>query len=632
MVKFPLGGLRILSGLWLACTLRVAAADAAPAVPIPDGPDLLKTLRSGHPRLLATAEDFDRLKSRAATDPILKGWHERLRARAQEILKSEPSKYEIPDGLRLLSVSRRVLDRVYVLGLLWRLEGGGRYLDRVARELDAAAAFADWNPRHFLDTAEMTHAFAIAYDWLYDGLTEEQRGRWRGAILEKGLKLGVGCHRGTEKFGGWTRSRHNWNQVCNGGIGMGALAVADVEPGLAGEFLSPALRSLQLAMREYGPDGAWAEGPGYWNYATSYNGVILAALQTALGTDFGLSGIAGFAEAGLFPVYATGPTGRTFNYADGGDGAIRAPVLWWLARRFERPAYGRYQLPLAAPHAQDLLWYDPSLADTSGAAEELPLDRHFRRAEMVCLRSAWNDRNAVFLGFKAGDNKANHSNLDLGTFVLDALGVRWLVDLGADNYNLPAYFGGQRWTYYRLRAEGHNTLVINPTGAPDQDPKAAAVIGRFVSRPERSFAVADLTAAYARQAGSVKRGIELRQRRQVLVQDEIESAQPAEVWWFAHTAARVALADGDRGALLTADGKRLRVQLIEPEEARFAVLDARPLPSSPQPEGQNANRGVQKLAVHLPAVRRTRVAVQFTPLTEADPTAPTPVIRPLAEW
>ena len=33
---------------------------------------------------------------------------------------------------------------------------------------------------------------------------------------------------------------------------------------------------------EYGPDGAWAEGPGYWRYATQYNVVFLAALETAL--------------------------------------------------------------------------------------------------------------------------------------------------------------------------------------------------------------------------------------------------------------------------------------------------------------------------------------------------------------
>ena len=45
--------------------------------------------------------------------------------------------------------------------------------------------------------------------------------------------------------------------------------------------------SIVLAMKTFGPDGGWPEGPGYWNYATAYNIFYLAALETALGTDFG---------------------------------------------------------------------------------------------------------------------------------------------------------------------------------------------------------------------------------------------------------------------------------------------------------------------------------------------------------
>ena len=33
-------------------------------------------------------------------------------------------------------------------------------------------------------------------------------------------------------------------------------------------------------MRSFAPDGGWAEGPGYWAYATHYNVFYLAALQS----------------------------------------------------------------------------------------------------------------------------------------------------------------------------------------------------------------------------------------------------------------------------------------------------------------------------------------------------------------
>ena len=110
-----------------------------------------------------------------------------------------------------------------------------------------------------------------------------------------------------------------------------------------------------------------------------------------------------------------------------------------------------------------------------------PLDKLFRGIDVAFFRSAGNDKDAFFVGFKGGDNKANHSHLDLGTFVLDALGQRWALDLGSDDYNLPGYFGKQRWNYYRLRTEGHNTLTIE---GENQNPEARHTCSRFI--PTRS--------------------------------------------------------------------------------------------------------------------------------------------------
>jgi hypothetical protein len=598
---------------------------------IPAPEEILRRLRLEHPRLLARARDFTALKQQLAASPDRGRWLRRLRKRAERILAAAPSRYEIPDGVRLLSASRRVLDRVYTLALLRWLDGDERYAARAWRELHTAAAFPDWNPGHFLDTAEMTHALAIGYDWLYHRWDEEQRSALRMAIVEKGLKPALACYRGTASFGRWVKAPHNWNQVCNGGIGMGALAVAEEQPELAGEILHAALQSLPLAMARFAPDGAWAEGPGYWRYATFYNVVFLAALETALGTDFGLSQSPGFSETGLFPIYLTGPLGRTFNYADGSDGTIRAPQMFWLARRFQQPAYAVYRRRVAAPQALDLLWFDPrGDAQEAGGA---PLDRYFRGVEVATFRSAWDDPNALFAGFKAGHNKVNHSHLDLGTFVLDALGSRWAVDLGADDYNLPGYWGQQRWTYYRMRAEGHNTLAINPGAGPDQDPTAAARILRFQSAPERAFAIADLTPAYAEHAHKVWRGLRLRERRQVLVQDEIEAEKPAEVWWFVHTPAAVQVSDDRRSATLVQGEARLWARILSPAAARFTVMGAEPLPTSPRPEGQAKNEGAGKLAIHLKDATDLRLAVLLVPLRDEEAVpARLPEVTPLAGW
>jgi hypothetical protein len=609
------------SWLWLTSLLAFALGVAVWAPQ-----DWVAKVRKEHPRLLATTADFERLRQLVQTDEQAREFYQRLKSQADRICQELPSRYEIPDGLRLLATSRRVLLRVYTLALLYRLDGDRRYLERAWRELEAAANFPDWNPRHFLDTAEMAHAFAIGYDWLFSDWTDEQRRILREAMVTKGLQPALSVYR--EKRW-WSTARHNWNQVCNGGIGMAALALLDELPDLCGEILNHALQSLQIPMREFAPDGAWGEGPGYWNYATSYNCVFLAALETAVGTDLGLSQMDGFAETGLFPIYITGPTGRTFNFADGGDGTLRAPQMFWLARKFNRPVYAWYARSTASPHPLDLLWFDKQGNDAQ--AEGLPLDKYFRRVEVVTMRTAWNDRNALFVGFKAGDNKFNHSHLDIGTFVLDAMGHRWALDLGADNYNLPGFFGAQRWTYYRLRAEGHNTLVINPSQEPDQDPRAEAKIVRFVSQPDRAFAIADLTSAYAKHgAEKVMRGILLdRQRREVIVQDEVTLKQAGDVWWFLHTPAQVQLSEDGKTATLTQGTATLRAVLLSPKDARFAVMDAKPLPTSPNPLGQNPNNGIRKLAVHLSQTASMQLIVLLSLQREVQsPQA----LKPLMAW
>jgi hypothetical protein len=389
-------------------------------------------------------------------------------------------------------------------------------------------------------------------------------------------------------------------------------------------------------MADYAPDGGWPEGPGYWGYATMYNVAMIATLESALGSDCGLSAAPGFSETGLFPIYMGGATGLSFAFADCHEGHIRAPVLFWLANKFRRPEYAAHQLANARPTPLDLLWHNAKLTTTPPA---LPLDKYFRYVEVVSLRGAWDDPRATFVAFKAGDNKANHSHLDIGTFALDSLGVRWGIDLGSDNYNFPGYFGKARWDYYRLRAEGHNTLVLNPGKGADQNPKAATTITKFKTNANASWCVADLTPAYNKNATSVQRGIALLNRRNVLVQDEITiTEKPGDVWWFFHTHAEIKLSADAATATLTArpdkksDPVTLTVRVLSPVGAKFQVMPAAQLPTSPQPAEQADNKDAQKLAIHLNRVTNTRIAVQFLPQDKDAAPAPPPGITALSQW
>ncbi len=595
---------------------------------IPDNP--LAGLRREHPRLIATADDFAAIDR---ADPRI----DAIRGRCEALLEAPVSAYEIPDGKRLLMTSRRVVDRVYDLAFMFRMDGDARWRDRLFAELEAVANFPDWNPSHFLDTAEMAHACAIGYDWLYDDWTEDQRRTIRDAIVRHAFAPGLDAYRRPPGSGRrWHVWDNNWNVVCNGGLGVAALAIADEHPDAAAEIIRGGLAGLPQCLQHFAPDGGWPEGPSYWGYTLKYLTAHLASLETALGHDFGLSQTPGLDGTGLFPIHLAGPTGRSFNFSDAAEQAKpgRSRSLLWLARKFQQPVLARRGLQLEPPssaHPLDLIW--------SVDADHAPLpprDAHYRGVEAVCFRSAWDDPDAAWLAAQCGRNVVGHNQADLGSFVYEHHGVRWFVDLGNDNYNLPGYFSGalddegQRYTYYANRAEAHNVIVLNPSDHPGQTVDAGGRVTGFNPDDQHPTADLDLTDAYPDVARFTRR-FEMPSRRELVIHDHVRADRPAELWWFLHTRAQVALADDQRSALLTQDGKQLRVRLESPEEARLEVLPSGPLPTSPDPPHQSHFDGkpvvggpfshtpeshfapVRKLAVHLTEQTNTVIRVRCAP-------------------
>ncbi|HOK56252.1 MAG TPA: heparinase II/III family protein [bacterium] len=593
--------------------------------------DWMNNLKKERPRLILNDKVVEDIKTLIKNDDTCKKIYVKIKENAEKICDEPVSKYEIPDGLRLLYVSIKVLNRVYTLSLVYKIEGNKKYLERLWNEIYTAGNFPDWNPKHFLDTAEMAHAFAIAYDWCYYDWTEDQRKIIREALLNKALKVALDCYEGKIPYGWWTRSKHNWNQVCNGGIGIACLSLLDEYPEICSKILDNIMKSLPLAMKEFAPDGGWGEGPGYWAYATEYNFIFLTYLDNCINYNFDFWNYEGVSETGFFPIYITGPVDKTFNFADSGDGPVRSSQLFYLSKKFKKPVFAWYPIKYPRYHPLDLIWF----TDYSDSEKEnLPLDKYFRYVEVVTMRTSWNNRDALFVGFKGGRNNFNHSHLDIGSFVFDAYGYRWIIDLGLDNYNLPGYFGKNRWDFYRLRAEGHNTIVINPSEKFDQEPDAISKIVNFGSKNEYSFAISDLTDAYRKYAKSVKRGILLNKKEKfLLIQDEIELKEKGEIWWFLHTGCDIEIGESKKEVILKQKNTELKVKVISPSDAQFLIMDAKPLSSSPNPTGQNENKGIKKIALNFKNTDNLRISVILVPLKPGNKFSPfTPSLIPLNDW
>ncbi|MDP6635121.1 MAG: DUF4962 domain-containing protein [Phycisphaerae bacterium] len=608
-------------------TITIAACSIAQARDA-DKATVLSTLDKTRPRLMLKDADLQKLKTRCKSDPILQKCVADVIKSADSCLRKRPLVHK-KIGPRLLHVSRDCLRRTYSLALAWRWTGDKKYADKAVENILTVCAFKDWNPSHFLDTAEMSHAVGVGYDWLHSYIDEATRKKIRDGLIRNGMELGVA---GYNKKHWWSRSSHNWNQVCNSGLVVGALAIADTDPKYARTIISEAIKSLPRAIKTYAPDGAWSEGPGYWHYATRYTAYGLAAMDSALGTDFGLSKITGLSEAGLFPVYTTGPTGMYVNFADSGTRARRGSMgcMFYLARKFNRPFISDAEHAMIAKRSatsEHVMWYVPP----SGKKATRDLDRLFRGSVPVALfRSGW-DPDALFVGIKAGYNQVNHGHLDLGNFEMDALGVRWSRDLGSDNYNLPGYWSGRndngrRWKYYRLNSQSHSVPLIN---GDNQAAAGKASILKFQASKPEPFVTIDLTSAYKKAASKATRGLKLVcNRKAVLVQDEFEltGAKGSEIKWAMTTDAKITIKSKDL-AELTLDGQKLSARILAPSGAEFAVESAE------QKSPQKSNKGVSRLLARVKnAGGSVRISILLAPAWRGfQPPAAMP-LEPLAKW
>jgi len=588
--------------------------------------EILKTLDRNHPRLMLKDEELKRLKQRHEEDEVLQKCVKDVLEEADDCAGKSMLTYR-KIGPRLLHVSRECLHRIYALGLAYRWTGEEKYAVKAVDNMLTVCAFEDWNPSHFLDTAEMSHAVGLGYDWLYSYMDAGTREKIKAGLIRNGLEPGLTAY----KKSWWVRSEHNWNQVCNGGLIVGSLAIAESDPQYAEQIIPAAVRSLPLAIKSYGPDGAWGEGPGYWSYATHYTAYGLAALQSALGNDFGLLQIKGLAQAGDFPIYTAGPTGYYLNLADVGTKSSRRtlPCLFWLARTYDKPFYADDERAMLVKHSaspQHVVWY---MRKPGGKLPKRDLDRYFRGpVEVAVFRSAWDNPEALWVGVKAGYNQVNHGHLDLGNFEVDALGVRWVRDLGSENYNLPGYWdgkrGGRRWSYYRLNSKSHSVPLL---GGEGQDPMATSEFIKFESKKFSAFALIDLTSAYENFAKKVTRGIAMLDGREaVLVQDEFEIEKPCELVWAMTTDAEISL-EKEWIARLTIDGKELVARVLSPYHAAFTVESAE------QKSPEKTNKGVKRLTLRLDDAKdNVRVAILLSPVWKDGRYISSARLKPLAEW
>ena len=618
---------------------------------------VLQSLKHSHPRLILTEECLDRVHRNIKTDSRVGHWYDQVKAEAEKTLDCPSACYEETVRGGTTYSPYAFTNHLAALAMIYWLEKDQRYLNKALEDMLAACSFPDWGEaKTSLYIGLMNFAMGIGYDWLYPFMTEEQRNTICRAICNMGITPLLKAYQRTlpkelEGLYSFTRTNTNHNSIPNCSLGISALAVAAEEPELAEEAMQNVLLALPIVLKELAPDGGYMEGPLYWTFGMGVFPYFVNSLETALGSDQGYWGLPGVSGTGYLPMYTLSPTGLLFNYGDANEHFLRqdrggADILFYFAKAFNNPELAWFNAKCAdrEPHVWSILGYDPAICSELQPSD-IPKDRYFRgEVQLGSFRSQWTESledDGIYLGFKGGKGKVNHGDMDAGTFVLDALGERWAWELGRDEpYPAINYFhrepGHKRWHYYKNRAEGHNTLLINPDGTDGQDVEVAAEIIRFEANEEDAFAVMDMTHVYKPYAAvKAERGFRLYDRRsRVLVQDEILTSRPSDIWWFMHTKSAIEIGSDGKSALLKQGLKYMKVCIKSNQEVKLMVLKAEGLPSSyPAQPNEQSREEFRKLAIYVEGVKALQLSVEFIPLDKEDAKVKEmEKMEPLKEW
>jgi len=498
-------------------------------------------LKATHPRLFI--EDVKKLAERC--DGPLAGDYQVVKQRADNAVKA--------GRIRSISNPWSIPEDLMNCGIAYLVE---RHKGRDAQQY-ADIIINQWGDGSLISNPQGSHFgyHAIAYDWIYDALTKQQRVQF-GEALGTWLRYFTDEPRIMLKWGHWEYNQ-TWGPIhlnvmnCRDAItqkllialaikGEGTKYEADAETFLD-SWNTRVTAECIAAFDKMG--GVWSESYGHGAYGpVTVIPYSFSAWRTAAGIDlFRQSKPWGYpVESPRWVAYTMMPHNERTAWIDDGNGsrpaafARAAPMLrdglsqWfsdhgrdWLSERWQR-----------------VTCYDPSIKATP--PDTLPLGYLFPGAGHVYMRSAWNDPNATWAFFGCGPQYAGHSRDDEGHFLICKRGA--LVSRqGGQGHNDSDYYAGGSLIYNivtifdpnekfrRIRNNENDGGLLRHVYEGAGLPRQRGHIVAFDHNTDYTYAAADITKGYSdKKAREVTRQfLYLRgQREYFVVFDRVEATRP----------------------------------------------------------------------------------------------------------
>ncbi len=572
---------------------RFTIPEDAVEFPLPRIDEVVARIPRVHPRAYFHRDGLDELRGKIARDPAYAQMAEPVIRRAERHIGEElyPEPDYLPDGgiersrayqecfrtMRPFTAGMETCAKAYVL------TGDERFGQEARRRL---MHFMSWDPDgptsvRANDEAAMDigKRGPRTYDWIYDLLSDEERETCR-RVLGRRVQQMNELHR-RMPFTSRPFSSHPGRMI--GFVVEDSIILAHEVPE-AREWLDYTLRLLWSVYPAWGgPDGGWAEGPGYWH---AYVGMLQPAvlLLDEIGVPFKDKPFC--RNNGWFGLYAVPVGGKMRPFGDGHSGSVGrgdGEVLYRWATLYHNPYWRWYAEQMGAGPGTapgQFGFYNPDLQ--AKPPSDIPQARAFWDIGLAAMHSNLADPDGdVYLLMRSSPyGSVSHSHASQNAIAIGAFGEALAISSGY--YQLYGCPHHSQWTW---ETRAHNSILVDNEGQVKRSPRSRGRIAAFDDQAEYCYAVGDATEAYGGRLKRFLRRVLFIRPDTFVICDELHSADASTFQWLLHARNEMALDEGAQSVLISSGEARLITRLLAPDG--LSLSQEQGFPVAPEREAED---------------------------------------------
>jgi len=424
--------------------------------------------------------------------------------------------------------------------LMWRLKGESVYLTEALRRGDELAALNPSGPTSYVNqdqaTRQIAWGLAKTIDLLAGSLDATRKARWLGSIKIRTTEIYNNLAGDNGRLDQYPFDSHG-NTSLVFLVLISTLTLGDIPE--AQTWFDFSFRAYALSPNPWsGPEGGYANGTAYAEYAAGYLLALWDPLTHASGVNFfGKPWTLGFLD---FAMEFIPPGARTHAFGDAGETKPDQRVFRAFASRMWSPRAAWYvKNTTGMEDAMSLLQAEYPLPVKHTTVYQAPSNSaYYPSIGWVAMHSDLASSSRISTFFKSSPyGSFNHSHGDQNGLLLSSAGQPLLVKAGWYDW-----YGSPYWTDWYHQTRSQNAITFDGgkgqlvDGYREQLQRNGRITA-FTAQPSYDYAEGDATPSYGGQLTMAKRQVwHLRNAgNAILVRDRLSSTVARTYEWNMHT-------------------------------------------------------------------------------------------------